>query len=194
MEPILKQICDVTRKGLLIPPGECSSGGAVLVERLPAGILPETYSPSSAPDSMSAGDQAAPAPSPTSSPAPSKAAARRAARPAPRSEAALTRARAASVPPPLQTRSGTASLAALFEQRTLFYTNVEPQDITHHFENTSLFAEYAYVSTASAGKHTVRGNKLNILLTFKEALSLLQAARRKTATEKETASLTKHGV
>ena len=160
MEPILEQIHDIRRKDLLIPPGESSSGGASSVETLSGGTLPETSSPSSAPDPMPAGDQAASAPSPAPSLAPSKGAARRTARPAPRSEPALTRARAASVPPRRQTRSGTVSLAALFEQRTLhklrslaLYTNVETQDIAHHLENASPFAEYAYVSTASAGNH-----------------------------------------
>ena len=89
MEPILEQTCDVTRKDLLIPPGESSSGGASSLETLPGGTLPETSSPSSAPDPMPAGDQAAIAPSPAPSPAPSEAAARRTARPAPRSEPAL---------------------------------------------------------------------------------------------------------
>ena len=138
MDPILEHIRDVTRKDLLITPGESSSRGASSVEILPGGTLPETSSPSSAPDSMPAGDQAAPALSPAPSPAPSEAAARRTARPAPRSTSALARARAASVPPRRQTRSGTASLAALFEQRTLQhlrslvpYTNVETQDIAH---------------------------------------------------------------
>ena len=141
IEPILEQIPDVTRKALLIPPGESSPGGASSVETLPGGTLPKTSSPPSAPDPMPAGDQAAPAPSLAPSPAPSEAAARRIARPARRSEPALTRARAASVPPRQQTRSGTASLAALFEQRTLhnlcslaLYTNVETQDIAYHLE------------------------------------------------------------
>ena len=110
MEPILEPILDVTMKDLLIPPSESSSGGASSVETLPGETLPETPSPSSAPDPMPAGDQAAPAPSP----APSKAASRRTARLAPHSEPALTRARGVSVPPRRQTRSGTASLVALF--------------------------------------------------------------------------------
>ena len=160
MDPILEQIRDVTRRDLLMPPGESSSGGASPVETLPGGTLPEKSSPFSAPDPMLAGVQAAPALSPAPSPAPSKAAAHRTVRPAPRSKPAVTRARAASVPPRRQTRSGTASLAALFEQRTLhnlrslaLYINVETQDIAHHLENASLFAEYAYVSTASTGNH-----------------------------------------
>ena len=114
MEPILEQIRDVTRKDLLISPGESSSGGASSVENLPGGTLPETSSPSSAPDPMPAGDQAAPAPFLVVSPAPSEASARRTARPASRSESALTRARAASVPPRRQTRSGAASLRATY--------------------------------------------------------------------------------
>ena len=180
MEPILEQIRDVTRKDLFIPPGESSSKRAASVETFPGGTLPETSSPSSSPGLMPAGDQAAPAPSP----APSEAATRCTARPAPRSKPALTRAHAASVPARRQTRSGTASLAALFDQCTLhnlrslaLYANVETQDIAHHLENTSLFAEYAHVSTASAGNHSGAGNKLKISNAFKEGTSLPQAAR-----------------
>ena len=161
MEPTLEQIRDVTRKDLLIPPGESSSGGASSVETLPGGTLPETSSPSSTPDPMPACDQAAPAPSPAPSPAPLEAALRRTARPAPRSKPALMRAHAASTSPRRQTRSGTASLAELFEQRTphnsrslALYTNVETQDIAHHLENASLFSKCAYVSTTSAGNHS----------------------------------------
>ena len=90
MERILEQICDVTRKDLLIPPGESSSGGASSVETLPWKTLPETSPPSSAPDPMPAGDQAASAPSPVPSPAPSEEAARHTARPAPHSKPSLT--------------------------------------------------------------------------------------------------------
>ena len=115
LEPILEQIRDVTSNDPLISPGESSSGEASSVETLPGRTLPEVSSPSSAPDPMPASDQAAPAPSPTPSPAPSEAAARRTARPAPRSKPALTRARAENLPPRRQARSGTASLAALFE-------------------------------------------------------------------------------
>ena len=115
MEPILEQTRDVTRKDLLIPPGEFSSGGASSVVTLPVRTLPEILSPSFAPDPMQAGDQATPVPSPAPSPIPSEAAARRTARPAPRNELALTRARAARVPLRRRTRSGTASLAAFFE-------------------------------------------------------------------------------
>ena len=99
MEPILEQIHDATRKILLIPPGESLSGGASSVETSPGGTLPETSSPSSAPDPMPASDQAALTPALAPSPAPSEAAACCTARPAPSSEPALTRVRAASVSP-----------------------------------------------------------------------------------------------
>ena len=164
IESVLEQIRYVTRKDLLILPGESLSGGALSVETLPRGTLPETSSHSSAPDLMPAGDQAALAPSLAPSPAPSEAAARRTARPAPRSKLALTRARAASVPPRRPRRSGTASLAALYEQRILhnlrslpLYTNVDTQDIAHHLDNAALLAEYAYVSTTSAGNRSGGG-------------------------------------
>ena len=201
MEHILKQIRGVTRKNLLMPPGESSSQGASSVETLPDGTLSETSSPSSAPDPMPAGNQAAPVPSLALSPAPSEAAARRTARPAPRSEPTFTRARAANVPSRRQTRSGTASLAARFEQRTLhnlrllaLYTNVEMQDIVHHLENASLFVEYSYVSTAPAGNHSGGGEQAEGPNTFKEVISLPQVARWKAAAEKEIVSPKKHGV
>ena len=201
-KPILEQIRKVTRKDLLIPPGESSAGGASSVETLPGGTLTETSSPFSVPDPMPAGNQAAPAPSPVPSPAPSEAAARRTARPALASEPTLTRARAARVPPRRQIRGGTASLAAFFEQRTLhnirslaLYTNIETQDISHHLENASLFAEHAYFSAASSGKHSGGGgDKLKVPNTFKEAMSLLQAARWKAAADEDIAILKKHGV
>ena len=186
MEPTLEQIRDVTRKDLLIPPGDSLSGGASSVESFPVGTLPETSSSSSAPDPMPAGDQAEPAPSPALSPAKPEAAARRTARSAPRREPTLTRARAAGVPPRRQKRSGTASLEALFEQRTLhnlrslaLYTNVEMQDIAHHLENALLFAAHAYVSIASTGNHPGGENKLKAPNMFKEAMSLPQAAQWK---------------
>ena len=199
IEPILEHICDATRKDLLIPPGESSSGRASSVETLSGGTLPETSSPFSAPDPMPAGDQAAPAPSPAPSPVPPEAAAHRTTRPAPRRKPALTRARAESVR--RQTFSGTASLAALFEQRTLhnlrslaLYTIVDAQDIAHHLENASLFVGYACVSTASAGNHSGGGNKLRVPNSFKEVVCLPQAARWKAAADKEIAILKKHGV
>ena len=203
MEPILEQICDVTRKKLLIPPGESLSGGVWSVEPSPGGTLPETLSPSSAPDPMPAGDQATLTPALAHSPAPPEAAARCTGRPAPRSEPALTRVRVASVPPRRQTRNGTASLAAHFEQRTLhnlrslaLYTNVDTQDIVHHLENALLLAEYAYISTASTGNHSGGGwwNKLKVPNTFEKTTSPPQAARGKASADKEIASLKTHNV
>ena len=198
-ELTLKLICDVTRKDLVIPPGESLPGGASSAETFPGGTLPETSSPSSAPDPMPADDQAAPEPSPAPSPAPSEATARRTARSVPRSEPALTRACLANVTPRRQARSGTTSLAAVYEQHTLhilhslaLYTNVGTQNVVHHLENASLFAEYAYVSTATAGNHSGGGDKLKVPNTFKEAMSLPQAARWKAAANKEIASLKKH--
>ena len=70
---------------------------------------------------------------------------------------------------------------------------METKDIAHHLENASLFAEYAYVSTASAEK-SGEGNKLKVPNTFKEAMSLPQAEQWNAASGKEIASLKKHGV
>ena len=99
MEPLFEQIRDGTRKDLLTPPGESSSGGASSVKNLPGETLTETSSPSSAPDPMPTGNQALPAFSLAPSPATSEAAAFCNARPVPGSKPALTRARSVIVPP-----------------------------------------------------------------------------------------------
>ena len=99
MELIFEQIRDGTRKDLLIPSGESSSGGASSVKHLPGGTLTETSSPSSASDPMPTGNHVLPAFSLAPSSATSEAAALCTARPAPGSKPALTRARSAIVPP-----------------------------------------------------------------------------------------------
>ena len=201
MEPILEQIRDVTRKDLLIPPGESSSGGASSVETLPGGTLPETSSPSSPTDPIPAGDQVALAPSPAPSPGLSKAAARRTPRPAPRSEPALTRALKASVPPRRQTRSGTASLAALFEQRTLpnlrslaLYTHVQMMGHCLPPRECVDFCRVRLRLHRLCRKPFGGGDKLKVPNTFKKAMSLPQGAQWKAVVGKEIASLKKHGV
>ena len=52
----------------------------------------------------------------------------------------------------------------------------------------------AYVSTASAGNHSGEGEKLKVSNTFKEAMSLPQAARWKVVADEEVSSYKKHGV
>ena len=131
IENLLRKIHDVTRKNLLISqasPGDPSSGGASPGEGSPGAVLPET---------------------PSSSLAPALA---------PVLPGTVAH-RAASLPPSGETRNNTASLAAR-SKNTLhslwslaLYTNAGTQDISHHLQNASLFAEYAYICTITAGNH-----------------------------------------
>ena len=184
-EPILEQIRDVTRKDLLIPRGEPSSGGASSVKTLSGGTLPEASSPSSAPNPMPAGDQAAPAPLPAPSPAPSEAAARRS-------------SRAASVPPCRQTRSGTTSVAALFEQAQLALARSlhQRRDAGHYSPPRECIA-LRRVRLRLNCLHQILfggGAKMMVPNIFKEAMSFPQAAQWKVAKDREIATLKKHGV
>ena len=202
MEPMLEQVRDVTRKDLLILPGESSSGGASSVETLLGGTMPEILSPSFAPDSMPAGDQAAPAPTPAPSPASPEAAARRTARPAPRSEPAVTRARAASVSPRRRPRSGTASLGGIF--RVTYTAHLALARSLHQRRDASHCSpprKCVAFRRVRLRFHRLRrkpfgggGDKLKGPDTFKESMSLPQAARWKAAADKEITSFTKHGV
>ena len=202
MEPILEQIHDVTRKNLLIPHGESLSGGASSVETSPGGTLPETSSPCSAPDPMPAGDQAALTPALAPSPAPSEAAARCTARPAPRSEPALTRVRAASVPPRRPTRSGTASLAALFDPtytaQLALARSPHQRRYAGHFSPPRKCVALSRVRLRLHRLHRKPcgggGGKLKVPNTSEKAMSFPQAAQGKASADEEIASLKTHNV
>ena len=121
---------------------------------------------------------------------------------------AVTRSRSASfLPVPVAIRYGggrnnnRATLKELFEAGTLqrlselelglpCYT----EDIAHQAESPSFNVEYAYVATNALGSVSLGGNKEQIPNTFKEAMTPPQAARWKVASDKEIASLEKHGM
>ena len=102
-------------------------------------------------------------------PASSGTAACRATCPASRSEPSLTHALVESLPPRGETRNNTTRLVALFEKNTLhemrsfgLYTKAETQKIADHQINASLFSQYVYVCTTTAGSHSSGRNNLNI--------------------------------
>ena len=68
------------------------------------------------------------------------------------------------------------------------------EDIAHQTENTSFNVEYAYVATNVLGNFSAEENKEQIPNTFKEAMTLPQAARWKVASDEEITSLKRHGV
>ena len=67
-------------------------------------------------------------------------------------------------------------------------------EIAHQAENASFNVEYAYVATNALKSFSGEENKEHIPNTFKEAIALPQAARWKVVSDKEIASLEKHGV
>ena len=154
MEPILEQIHDATRKILLIPPGESLSGGASSVETSPGGTLPETSSPSSAPDPMPASDQAALTPALAPSPAPS-------------SEPALTRVRAASVSPRRQNTQWHRQPGGTF--RATYTAQLARECVA--LSRVRLRLHLLYRKPFGGG-----GDKPKVPNTFEKAISLSQAA------------------
>ena len=68
------------------------------------------------------------------------------------------------------------------------------EDIAHLVEKASFNVENAYVATNALGSFWGGQDKKHIPNTFKEAMTLSQAARWKVASDNEIASLEKHGV
>ena len=68
------------------------------------------------------------------------------------------------------------------------------EDITHQAENANFNVEYAYIVTNALGRFSGGEKKEYIPSTFKEAMTLPQAAHLKVASDKEIASLKKHDV
>ena len=66
-------------------------------------------------------------------------------------------------------------------------------DIAHQLDDT-FGTEYAYATTNTQGSFSEGEIKEQILTTFEEAMGLPQVARWKTASDRYTASLEKHGV
>ena len=197
---------------LLLPqqasPGVTSPGGASSAGISPGAATPEGSLPPPAPTPASA-----PAPAPALGPAPTRACA---ASRATNGHAnggtvgvtpTVTRSRSASfLPVPVATRYGggrnnnRATLAELFEAGTLQrLSELElgppryTEDIAHQTKNASFNVEYAHVATNALGNFSGGENKEQIPNTFKEAMTLPQAARWM-ASDKEIASLENHGV
>ena len=87
-------------------------------------------------------------------------------------------------------------MAVFFEKNTLYNlrllaleTDAETQDIAHHLEKKSRFAEHTYTCTITAGNHSGGKNKLKVPNTFKEAINLPQAVHWKEAADKMMTSL-----
>ena len=120
----------------------------------------------------------------------------------------VTRSREASLSPvPVATRYGggrnnnRATLAELFEAGTLQSSSeLEPgspsytEDIAHQTKNASFNVEYAYVAINALGSFRGGENKEQIPNAFKKTMTLPQTGRWKVASDKEIASLKKHGV
>ena len=68
------------------------------------------------------------------------------------------------------------------------------EDIAHQAENARFIVECAYVATNALGSFSGAEGKKQIPNTFMGAMTLPQAARWKVASDKEIASLEKHGV
>ena len=94
-----------------------------------------------------------------------------------------------------------ATLAELFQPSTLhklrqlgLYTNTDTPDTAHQLDAEAVAAEVAYTKTNTQPSCSGGGESDRVPSTFKEAMGLPQAARWKTASDKEIASLEKHGV
>ena len=175
----------------------------------PGGVTPEGSSPRPAP---------APAPAPMPAPAPGPVPTPGSAAPRAtnghvnhdtvRDTPAVTRSRATTLwPVPVATRYGggrnnnRATLAELFEAGTLQgLSKIElelpcyTEDIAHLMEKANFNEEYAYVATNVPGSFWGEKDKKQIPNTFKEAVTLSQAARWKVPSDNEIANLEKHGV
>ena len=188
---------------LLLPqqasPGVTSPGGTSPATFSPGGVTPEESSlpPAQAP---------APAPAPTSGPALTSVSA------APRAISGhanrgtvgvtptITRSRAASLLfEPVTTRydggrnDNRATLAELFEAGTLQRLSeleLGPlcfmEDIAHQAENARFNVEYTDAATNALGSFSGGENKEQIPNTFKEAMTLSQAARWKLASDRRS--------
>ena len=94
-----------------------------------------------------------------------------------------------------------AALAELFQPSTLhklrqlgLYTNADRPDTAHQLDAETGTAEVAYTMTNMQPSCSGGGESDRVPSTYKEAMGLPQVARLKTASDKEIASLEKHGV
>ena len=94
-----------------------------------------------------------------------------------------------------------ATLAELFQPSTLhklrqlgLYTSTDRPDTAHQLDAEAVTAGVAYTMTNMQPSCSGGGESDRVPSTFKEAMGLPQVARLKTASDKEIASLEKHGV
>ena len=71
---------------------------------------------------------------------------------------------------------------------------MDTPDTTHQLDADAVAAEVTYTRTNTQPSCSGGGESDCVQNTFKEAMGLSQAARWKTASDKEIASLEKHGV
>ena len=94
-----------------------------------------------------------------------------------------------------------AALAELFQPTTLhklrqldIFTTTDTPDTAHQLDAEAVAAEVAYTMTNTQPSCSGGGESERVPSTLKEAMGLPQAVRWKTASDKEIASLKKHGV
>ena len=94
-----------------------------------------------------------------------------------------------------------AALAELFQPSTLhklrqqgLYANTDTPDTAHRLDAEVVAAVVAYTITNTQSSCSGREESDRVPSTFKEAMGLPQAASWKTASDKEIATLEKHGV
>ena len=77
---------------------------------------------------------------------------------------------------------------------TRLYTNKDTPDTAHQFDAEAVVAEVTYTMTNTQPSCSGGGKSNRVPNTFKEAIGLAQAACWTTVSDKEIASLEKHGV
>ena len=94
-----------------------------------------------------------------------------------------------------------AALAELFQPSTLhklrqlgLYTNADRPDTAHQLDAETVTAEVTYTMTNMQPSCSGGGESDRVPSTFKKSMGLPQVARLKTVSDKEIASLEKHGV
>ena len=209
MVGIIDQIRDLTRRDLLTPAAPLP-GVASPAEPLPRAVRELLSGEASSPSGGGASQETE-----GLSPAPVPATAKRGAairnnridrpnvvtrRAAAELTGAVTRYRGVQ-PNNNSNNSIRAALVELFQPSTLhklrhlgLYPNTDTPDAVHQLDVEVVAAEVACTMTNTQPSCSGGGESDRVLSTFKEAIDLLQAACWKTASDKEIASLEKHGV
>ena len=94
-----------------------------------------------------------------------------------------------------------AALVGRFQPSTLnklrklgFYTNMDTLDTAYHLDAKTVAAKVAYTTNSTHPSYPGGGESYRVPNTLKEAMVLPQTAGWKAASDKEIASLEKHGV